>query len=498
VQTAQTTDTLVDQPTWGDTIVAGGGTNVVLAGLGNDFVNDPTIPFSAGAVPSAGNDFVAGDNGIFNFDVAGNPVSFESTELNFGGSDVIYVGNGNNVVIGGFGADLLLAGAGNDTIAGDNAQIDFFTGSSTLSFAQTTDTIAATGGNDVIDAGDGSNLVFGGVESDSIVTGSGADIVTGDNGTAIFNPDGTPLQVFTGDPWLGGNDSISTADGFDIAMGGAANDLVYSAGGNDILFGDGGLVTFSAGGTRLYIISIDVLIGGNDVLNGGAGNDILIGGAGNDFLYGNLSEDLLFGDNAAVTLRNGFVTGIQADFNDLITRSLFDEFNADDLGEEGGAGLARELQESEVLMAGALGGELSGGVLDGDAFRRLFASSVTSSIGLSGHDYILEQGQTPSSSDEVTRPQGDQDDSTIRNPGGAGDAMEPAPSGGEQQGDAAPAAVPPSTAAAQEDDGDLLAAALGFAGLLALQPPKPRRPLPEGRRQADEPLRRGSRSIRRR
>ena len=112
-------------------------------------------------------------------------------------------------------------------------------------------------------------------------------------------------MVITGDPLLGGNDFISTGDGTDIAMGGAFNDMVTSTGGNDILFGDGGLVTFSAGGTRLYILSVDVQFGGDDTLNGGTGNDILIGGAGRDLLYGNLSEDLLFGDNAAVTLHNG-------------------------------------------------------------------------------------------------------------------------------------------------------------------------------------------------
>ncbi|MCC6212880.1 MAG: calcium-binding protein, partial [Burkholderiales bacterium] len=485
VQTAQTTDSLVDQPTWGDTIVAGGGTNVVLAGLGDDHVNDPAVTFSAGAVPSAGNDFVAGDNGNFNFDSAGNPTSFESTELGFGGDDVLLVGDGNNVVIGGFGADLLLAGTGNDTIAGDNAQIDFFTGSSIVNIAQTTDTVASTGDNDIIVAGNGNNLVFGGVASDAITTGGGADIVTGDNGTAIFNPDGSPLQVLTGDPLLGGNDSISTGDGFDVAMGGAFSDVVYSAGGNDILFGDGGMVAFSAGGTQLYIISVDVLFGGNDILNGGTGNDILIGGAGSDFLYGNLSEDLLFGDNAAVTLRNGFVTNIQADFNDLITGSLFDEFNADGLGDddEGGAGLAGDLQESELLIAGALGGDLSGGLLDADAFRRIFSTTVAVASLQAGHDLILESGQRPDSQDEGVVPQEEEDDSTGQDRGAEPSAEEPAPVLADERAQAAAALViaPPAAVNPGQRDGELLAAALGLAGLRALQPP----PAGGGRKRLD-------------
>ena len=67
VMKVETTDT-VDQPTWGDTIVTGGGTNHVLAGMGADHVNDPAV--SPGSVPSSDNDFVIGDNGEFNWDSA--------------------------------------------------------------------------------------------------------------------------------------------------------------------------------------------------------------------------------------------------------------------------------------------------------------------------------------------------------------------------------------------------------------------------------------------
>jgi len=259
-------------------------------------------------------------------------------------------------------------------------------------------------------------------------------------------------------------------------MGGAFNDLVTSTGGNDILFGDGGLVAFSAGGTQLYIISIDVQYGGNDILIGGTGNDILIGGAGSDLLYGNLSEDLLFGDNAAVTLRNGFVTNLQADFNDLITQSLFDEFNEGDLGEgeEEGVGLAMDLQESEILMAGALGGELSAGALDIDAFRRVFNSTVVASRLQPGHDLILEHGQRPDSQDEGVIPQGNEDDSTGQVRGEQADTAEPAPVVPDtQQLTASAAAIaPPAAVNPEQRDGDVLVTALGLAGLLAVQGPQ--------------------------
>ena len=84
VQVATTLD-VVDQPTWIDVIVTGDGTNVVLAGMGADYVNDPAV--SGPVVGGTGNDFVAGDNGTFTWDIAGNPVSF--TSINAGVTDFV-------------------------------------------------------------------------------------------------------------------------------------------------------------------------------------------------------------------------------------------------------------------------------------------------------------------------------------------------------------------------------------------------------------------------
>ncbi|MBV5331502.1 hypothetical protein JZU69_03745, partial [bacterium] len=82
-------------------------------------------------------------------------------------------------------------------------------------------------------------------------------------------------------------------------IGGAQGDILLSAGGNDIVFGDFGMVSYSGGGTVVRIASLDILQGGDDTLNAGAGNDILIGGQGRDLLYGTLTEDLLFGSYAS-------------------------------------------------------------------------------------------------------------------------------------------------------------------------------------------------------
>jgi len=87
VKSAQSTD-MLNQPTWGDTIVTGAGNNIVLAGMGDDHVNDPLIPFSAAAVPGSGNDYVIGDNGRFNWDSAGRLESFMSVNAGITRFDV--------------------------------------------------------------------------------------------------------------------------------------------------------------------------------------------------------------------------------------------------------------------------------------------------------------------------------------------------------------------------------------------------------------------------
>ena len=113
---AQTTD-VVNQPTWGDTIVTGAGDNIVLAGVGSDFVNDPAaaipptlVPSGFVPVPSAGDDIVIGDNGQVAWDVNGLIESFASTQPTFGGDDVVLVGDGANIVVGGFGNDTITTG----------------------------------------------------------------------------------------------------------------------------------------------------------------------------------------------------------------------------------------------------------------------------------------------------------------------------------------------------------------------------------------------------
>jgi hypothetical protein len=369
---------------------AGGGADTIVTGNGDDIVIGGRFDDTIDA--GNGDNLVIGDSGQIIADtvdapqMAGQPItlgSVASIELGDGGNDTITTGTGDDIVIGGFGGDTLTSDEGADVVFGDNGLIDYDNAVPTLLVS--TDTDASTGGDDVIDAGNGDNSVFGGVGADTVTTGSGADVVFGDNGTIVNYPDGTLQEAITGDPALGGDDTLSTGDGNDIVMGGAGNDTVLSAGGNDILFGDGGSVALNPGGSSVLIQTVDPGIGGDDTIDGGAGNDVLIGGQGLDLLFGSLSEDLLFGSNAALTLSGGIVTSIETDMQDLVSEALFKSFNGGDDDEEETEGLLSVLPGYAAIVPGLL--ELLamyGAELDAAMFRKLFQLAVASALGADG------------------------------------------------------------------------------------------------------------------
>ena len=104
----------------------------------------------------------------------------------------------------------------------------------------------------------------------------------------------------------------------------------------------------------------------------------------------------------------------------------------------------------------------------------LFGSNVLTAQLQPGHDLILEHVQRPDSQDEGVIPQGNEDDSTGQVPEEQSDAREMAPviADVRQLTASAAAAIAPPAAVSPERDGDVLATALGLAGLLAAQGPQ--------------------------
>ncbi|MGB3415081.1 MAG: calcium-binding protein [Mesorhizobium sp.] len=276
-----------------DVIDAGDGRNVVFGGNGDDEI-------TAGD----GDSVILGDNGLAIFDSLGRRVSVETTDVAYGGDDIITIATGDHVLMGGSFDDEITAGGGNDVILGDNGIALYEEGKMVSVRSAWTE----FDGVDVIDAGDGSHVVFGGGEGDGITIGTGNSVVFGDSGYAEFD-DTLPTLAYSIDTGKGGVDTIQTGDGDQIVAGGVDGDFITTGAGSDVIFGDNARFEFAIvtiAGKRVadlqrgYVIS--PLDGGDDIIDAGASNDIVVGGTGADEIHGGSGDDRLFGDHALFDL----------------------------------------------------------------------------------------------------------------------------------------------------------------------------------------------------
>jgi hypothetical protein len=222
-------------------------------------------------------------------------------------------------------------------------------------------------------------------------------------------------------------------------------------------------------------VSTDVTYGDNDTLDGGAGNDILIGGQGSDLLYGNLSEDLLFGGAAAVTLVGDRVQRLETDLHDLVASALFGSFNALPGTGDGArvfASLLQNLPGYVTDVTDPLSPKLRPEpLLDVSVFRNLFSlgeSSQTMHIGaVSMFLKLFNSGvvtQSPAPAHSVMLEPGSGEPT-----GQAGGEPDPA-----EEAQAALSYAPLVIGNSDDGGGDVLVAALGVAGMLAVQQPQSR------------------------
>ncbi|GMA79011.1 hypothetical protein GCM10025880_54280 [Methylorubrum aminovorans] len=283
-----------------DTIDVGAGDNVVIAGAGSDVVT-----------ALGGNDAVIGDGGFAEFD-AGVRVVFVSADTTGAGNDRIAVGDGDNVVLGGSGTDTITTGAGVDVVLGDNGTIRFAGG---IRLEIISD--RSGGGSDTITTGAGADLVLGGLGSDTIDAGQAdadADIVFGDNGHVTFDVTGSVIRAASFDTGFGGNDEIKVGGGDNLVIGGTGADTVTALGGGDIVIGDHGYAVFEAG-MRIAFASTDTADGGNDRIEAGDGDNLVLGGSGSDTITTGAGADIVLGDNGLVAFELGIRARVVSDRN---------------------------------------------------------------------------------------------------------------------------------------------------------------------------------------
>ena len=329
-----------------DTIEAGAGDNLVIAGVGADKVT--TL---------GGNDIVLGDNGVAAF-AGGVRVSVATLAPADGGKDTLILGDGDNLVLGGTDADAITTGKGADVILGDFGAVTY-DAAGLLQQILSTDT--GLGGDDTIEAGAGDNLVLGGFGADTITTGSGADVILGDSGEVLYAA-GRLIQARSLDAGIGGRDAIKAGEGANIVIGGMDADTIETGSGRDVVLGDSGLVRLDADGLA-QVSSTDTALGGDDVIDAGAGDNLVIGGFGADTLTTGSGADIVLGDSGEAR----FTVGVIASVTTIDAAS--------------GAGDTIRAGDGDNLVFGGLGGDTittgaGSDAIVGDHGRATFSGGV--------------------------------------------------------------------------------------------------------------------------
>jgi Ca2+-binding RTX toxin-like protein len=255
-----------------DTLRGGRGEDSI-AGLGGDDIIEGNND----------DDLISGDTLVLDFDVID-----EQTSVN--------------------GNDTIDAGSGNDVIAGDELLIDFdFLG---------IDLFLRNGGDDVIEAGLGSDIAIGdwaiaGRSIDLNFTASprtivgGDDIITTKQGT---NSIGFPIGNVFVDNFLigdlgagidGGNSLIFATTSLTVVGG---DDSITGADGLDVIVGDVGLFGFEPFDSEVLLTNFKLgqVIDDGETITADAGSDVITGLGGNDILVGDLFVGVINNDGITI------------------------------------------------------------------------------------------------------------------------------------------------------------------------------------------------------
>ena len=346
-----------------DNVTLGEGQHAAILGGGGDSL-----------LAGDGGSSVIGDSGTLAFRVTSTTAT--TSDPATGGDDSITTGADADVVIGGAGGDTVEAGEGDNAVIGDNGVYARDTAADTLTLTSSDPT---EGGNDSITAGAGLDRVIGGIGDDTIEVGAGDNIVIGDNGTMSLDPTTLAARsVQTTEPTIGGADVITTLEGNDVVLAGAAGDSVDAGEGQNIIAGDH--ATYTPGATESTLASTDTDQGGDDSLVSGSAEDIVIGGLGADTVEAGAGDNTILGDSGTILFTSAARAAVEM-------RSAAPSLGGnDEITTLGGA---------DAIIGGAGGDVVDAGdganTVLGDNGEAIFTSvrTVTSSdAGIGGNDQI--------------------------------------------------------------------------------------------------------------
>lgn len=308
-----------------DTIVASNGVNLIDGGLGNntvDFMHAGANGIALNIESPTRDTAVTGGSGAdvlrniqnVNGSLTGNDTitvgNFNSTINARDGINTITAGNASSTAVynitAGTGNDTIIAsGSGNHTVAAGN-------GNNYVSVGSGNSTVTSGTGNDVIEAGSGNNTINAGDGFNRVSVGNGNNnITTGINNDSIYA--GSGINVISSGA---GNDYIMVGNAASTVDGGSGVDSLFYNVVNNVVTAN--LATGVVNGVAGRVTGIENLrtANGADVLIGNAADNILEGGAGADTIDGGLGIDTASYENAGagvvVKLTTAAVVGVGA------------------------------------------------------------------------------------------------------------------------------------------------------------------------------------------
>lgn len=171
-------------------------------------------------------------------------------------------------------------------------------------------------GDDRIDASRatrGAELALvGGEGKDTLIGGDGDDLIFGDVGVITRKKDGTLVQAGSGGADSGDDDVVTAGNGRNVVIGGPGNDTIITGINDDIVFGDQGWIVYG-NPFPSSLVSAGSSSGGADAIDAGDGDNTVFGGGGDDALTAGNGGDILLGDHGRITLVLGVPTRITTD-----------------------------------------------------------------------------------------------------------------------------------------------------------------------------------------
>ncbi len=143
-----------------------------------------------------------------------------------------------------------------------------------------------------------------------ISAGIGTNIIFGDNGLIQYSA-GVLITVESMNPELGGDDTITAGSGNNTIIGGLGNDTISAGRGTNIIFGDSGSIQYSAG-VLSTVESMNPELGGDDTITAGSGTNTIIGGLGNDMISAGIGTNIIFGDNGFIQYTAGVLSMVES------------------------------------------------------------------------------------------------------------------------------------------------------------------------------------------